>query len=204
MLLQQPEPRLILASASASRRHLLEAAGLRIEVRPADVDEAGVKRAARAEGWSAADAALALADLKAGGVAGSVSQALVIGADQILVCDGAWFDKPADRAAARHQLGTLRGKVHVLATAVVCHLGGRRVWHHLAEPRLVMRAFSDTFLDAYLEAEGEAVTSTVGAYRLEGRGIQLFARVDGDHTAILGLPLLPLLAFLRQHGVLIG
>ena len=133
-----------------------------------------------------------------------VAAALVIGADQILVCDGAWFDKPEDQATARAQLSALRGKSHTLATCVVCHHGGARVWHHLAEPRLVMRRFSDVFLDAYLAAEGEAVTSTVGAYRLEGRGVHLFERVDGDHTAILGLPLPPLLGFLRQYDTLIG
>jgi septum formation protein len=200
--LQPAEPQLILASASQSRRNLLEAAGLRFEVRPAHVDEAEIKVAARAEGMSAADTALALADLKAGRVSGRTPQALVIGADQILVCDGAWFDKPADRDAARYQLLALRGKAHVLATAVVCHHGDRRIWHHLVEPRLVMREFSENFLDAYLAVEGEAVTSTVGAYRLEGRGVHLFEQIDGDHAAILGLPLVPLLGFLRQHGAL--
>lgn len=204
MMLQLPEPRLILASASSSRRSLLAAAGLRFSVVPAQVDEDAVKRAARTDGASAADTALALADLKAAQVAGRNPAALVIGADQILVCDGAWFDKPADPAAARAQLSTLRGKTHTLATGVVCHHGSTRLWHHLAEPRLTMRSFSDGFLAAYLAVEGESVTTTVGAYRLEGRGVHLFDRVDGDHAAILGLPLLPLLGFLRQHGVLIG
>jgi len=203
-MLQRAEPRLILASASLSRRSVLAAAGLHFEAVPAQVDEAAVKQAARADGMSAADTALALADLKAALVAGCNPAALVIGADQILVCDGVWFDKPPDLAAARAQLNTLRGKSHTLATAVVCHLGAARVWHHLAEPGLTMRCFSDEFLDAYLAAEGEAVTSTVGAYRLEGRGVHLFERVHGDHTAILGLPLLPLLGFLRQYGTLIG
>jgi len=203
-MLQRAEPRLILASASLSRRSVLAAVGLRFEAMAARVDEAAVKQAARANGMSAADTALALADLKAAAVAGSNPAALVIGADQILVCDGAWFDKPADQAAARVQLGALRGRSHTLATAVVCHHGGTRVWHHLAEPGLTMRCFSDDFLDAYLAAEGEAVTSTVGAYRLEGRGVHLFERVDGEHSAILGLPLLPLLGFLRQYDTLIG
>ena len=202
-MLQAPEPRLVLASASISRRSLLEAAGLRFEVKPAHVDEAEVKQAAQADGMTAADTALVLADLKVARVSRRDAQALVIGADQILVCDGAWFDKPADRAAARVQLGELRGKPHSLATAVVCFQGGVRIWHHLAEPRLTMRQFSDAFLDAYLAAEGDAVVTTVGAYRLEAHGIHLFERVDGDHSAILGLPLVPLLGFLRQHGVLI-
>jgi septum formation protein len=151
---------------------------------------------------SAADTALALADLKAARVASRNPDALVIGADQILVCDGVWFDKPEDRDAARTQLQTLRGKSHSLATGVVCHRGSERIWQHSAAPRLTMRLFSDVFLEAYLAAEGDAVTLTVGAYRLEGRGVHLFAHVEGDHAAILGLPLLPLLSFLRQHGVL--
>jgi septum formation protein len=203
MMLQHLEPPLILASASASRTKLLAAAGLRFMVVPSHVDEATIKQTARANGNSPADVALALADLKAAEVAAGNPAALVIGADQILVCDGTWFDKPRDRAAAHAQLRTLRGKPHTLATAVVCHRGGTRIWHHLAEPRLTMRVFSDAFLDAYVAAEGDSVTSTVGAYRLEERGVHLFERIDGDHAAILGLPLLPLLCFLRHHGLLI-
>jgi septum formation protein len=202
-MLQYPEPRLILASASISRRALMEACGLRFDVEPARVDETMVKRSALSEGRGAVDTALVLADLKAGQVARQNREALVIGADQILVSGGKWFDKPADRVAARSQLTDLRGTSHTLATAVVCHRGGKRIWHHLAEPRLTMRHFSDRFLEAYLAVEGEAVTSTVGAYRLEGIGIHLFEHVDGDHTAILGLPLLPLLGFLREHGILV-
>ncbi len=126
----------------------------------------------------------------------------MIGADQILVCEQTWFDKPADLATVRTQLRSLRGKTHVLATGVVCHRGGRRVWQHVTQPRLTMRAFSDEFLDAYLAADGESLLSSVGAYRLELLGVHLFDRVEGDHSDILGLPLLPLLGFLRQHGVL--
>jgi septum formation protein len=203
-MLQRPEPRLILASASASRRSLLEAAGLRFEVQPAHVDEAAVKLAARADGVEASEVALALADLKAGAVAARNPDALVIGADQILVSDGVWFDKPEDQETARAQLTVLRGKTHTLATAVVCHCGSARVWEYSTAPHLTMRRFSDAFLAAYLAAEGDAVTTTVGAYRLEGHGVHLFEQVAGDHAAILGLPLLPLLGFLRQHGVLAG
>jgi septum formation protein len=203
-MLQRPTPRLILASASASRRALLAAAGLCFDVQPADLDEAEVKRAARADGLTARDAALLLAEAKARHVALDAVDALVIGADQILVCDDAWFDKPKDVAAARAQLCALRGRSHVLATAVVCRQGTRCVWSHVAEPRLTMRAFSDEFLDAYLAGEGEDVTSTVGSYRLEGRGVHLFAEIEGEHSAVLGLPLLPLLGFLRECGVLVG
>jgi septum formation protein len=203
-MLQQATSPLILASASASRRALLAAAGLRFDVQPANLDEAAIKEAARAEGLAARDAALRLAEAKARYVAREAADALVIGADQILVCDGVWFDKPADVAEAREQLRALRGRAHVLATAVVCCEGERCVWRHVAQPLLVTRAFSDVFLDAYLAAEGEDVTSTVGCYRLEGRGVHLFDVVEGEHSAVLGLPLLPLLAFLRERGVLAG
>jgi septum formation protein len=202
MSFQAAAPRLILASASASRRALLEQAGLRFEAEAARIDEAEVKRAAQAEGTSPADTALLLADLKAERVARRAPEALVIGCDQLLVCGNTWFDKPADRAEARAHLLALRGRTHELVTAVICHRHGRRIWQHVARPCLTMRDFSEAFLDAYLEAEGEALTTTVGAYRLEGLGVHLFDAVQGEHAAILGLPLLPLLGFLRQHGVL--
>jgi len=204
MALQRDTPRLVLASASTSRRAVLRAAGLRFDVRPADVDETALKHAARSEKADAATAAVRLADAKAAWVAAAEPDALVIGADQIVVCNGAWFDKPADLAAARMHLQTLRGRAHILATAVVCRCGGRRLWQHVAEPRLVMRRFSDAFLDAYLAMEGGHILGSVGAYRLEGPGVHLFSRVDGEHAAILGLPLLPLLEFLRQSGVLLA
>jgi septum formation protein len=203
-MLQRPKPRLILASGSVSRRMVLEAAGLRVAIRPSNVDEATIKRRALADAEGAETAALRLADSKARAVALDEPDALVIGADQILVCNGVWFDKPADLAAAREQLRTLRGRAHVLVTAIVCHQGEQRVWQHVAMPRLVMRDFSDAFLDEYLALEGDAVTSTVGSYRLEGLGAHLFASQEGEHAAILGLPLLGLLAFLRQRGLLVG
>ena len=197
-MLQAAEPPLVLASASASRRALLAAAGLRFSVQPADLDETAVKRDAAAQGLPAEAAALRLAELKAAAVAQSQPAALVIGADQILVCGDQWFDKPPDAAAAAEQLRALRGQAHTLATAVVCHRAGQRIWHDIVSPRLTMRRFSDGFLAAYLAAEGAGVTQTVGAYRLEGRGVHLFASVEGEHAAILGLPLLSLLAFLRD------
>lgn len=193
-------PPVILASGSAARRMLLQAAGITFTVRPAAVDETAIKAAMRTSGADAGEAAMALADAKAARVRDEA--ALVIGADQLLVCDGAWFDKPPDLPTARAQLLQLRGRRHELATAVTCWRGGRPVWHHLAHPALTMRAFSDEFLDAYLAAEGEVLLSSVGGYRLEGPGAQLFDAAEGDHAAVLGLPLLPLLGFLRQHGVL--
>ncbi len=199
-MLQADVPRLVLASQSAARAALMQAAGLRFVARPARVDEAAVKEACRAEGLDASETALALAELKASRVRDP--SALVIGADQLLVCEGAWFDKPADLSAARTHLQALRGRRHTLVTAVVCQRGGQTVWHHVAVPALTMRPFSDAALDAYLDAEGGALLHCVGAYRLEGLGIHLFDRIEGEHAAILGLPMLPLLGFLRQHGVL--
>ena len=203
MNLQADTPRLVLASASASRRALLEHAGLRFSAQAAAVDEAAAKQSARDSGATAADTALLLAEMKAARIARREPDALVIGCDQLLVCGNRWFDKPADRAEARAHLCALRGQTHELVTAVLCLRAGRRIWHHVARPRLTMRAFGDDFLDAYLAAEGDAVTTTVGAYRLEGLGVHLFNAVEGEYAAILGLPLLPLLSFLRQHRVLL-
>lgn len=200
-MLQAPTPPLILASASEARRGLLAAAGLRFEVRPALLDESAVKAAAKAEGALAHDVAIRLAALKAERVAAREPDALVIGADQILVGDEKWFDKPATIEVARAHLLALRGKSHILATAIVCQNGTQRIWHHTASPRLTMRPMSDAFLDDYLAAEGEAVMASVGGYRLEGLGIHLFERIEGEYAAILGLPMLALLGFLRQHGV---
>jgi septum formation protein len=203
-MLQNPTPRLILASQSASRRALLTAAGLVFDSEPARVDEDAVRQAARAQGASPDEAALTLASLKAERVARRHPDALVIGADQILVCDGIWFDKPADIAEAGEHLRRLRGRSHTLVTAVVCQRGDMPVWQHVAKPRLTMREFSNGFLREYLSAEGDALLSSVGAYRLEGLGVHLFNRIEGEHPAILGLPLLALLGFLRQHGALVS
>jgi septum formation protein len=203
-VIQAEAPRLVLASASVTRRALLDGAGLRFEAFAAAVDESAIKEAAQAEGISPSDTALMLADAKAERIGRRDPEALVIGCDQLLVCDGHWYDKPPDLGAARRQLMALRGRTHELVTAVVCHRHGGRVWQHVAVPRLVMREFSEDFLGAYLALEGEALLQSVGAYRLEGPGVNLFARVQGDHAAILGLPLLELLGFLRQHGILLS
>ncbi|WP_245214996.1 Maf family nucleotide pyrophosphatase [Pararoseomonas indoligenes] len=200
---QTDDPPLILASASSARRAVLDAAGLRFEAIAAAVDEASIKESARAEGFPPEDTALMLAEAKARRVAARRPEALVIGCDQMLVLEDRWFDKPESVEAARGHLEALRGKEHRLVTAVLCWRGGQRIWQHVAQPRLAMRAVSDTFIDAYLAAEGGRVTESVGAYRLEGPGVQLFDRVEGEHAAVLGLPLLPLLGFLRQHGVLL-
>lgn len=205
-MLQAATPALILASASATRQALLRGAGLGFQAMAAAVDEAAIKEAAHTEGIPAADAAIMLAEAKAERIARRHPEALVIGCDQLLTCrfeDGErWFDKPADLAAARAQLLALRGRTHALVTATVAWRGGARIWQDVTTPRLTMRGFSEAFLDAYLAAEGPALLASVGAYRLEGLGVHLFSRVAGEHSAVLGLPLLPLLRFLRGHGVL--
>lgn len=193
---------IVLASASKARRRLIAAAGIAAEVVPAQLDEAGVRASLHQDGASAAEAALALAGLKATRVSQERPDSLVVGADQILVCDGRWYDKPEDRAQARAQLSALNGRTHTLATAAAVARDGRVIWHHVSEPRLTMREFSDAFLDEYLTAMGEELLLSVGGYHIEGLGAQLFARVEGDWFAIQGLPLLPLLDFLRGHGAL--
>ena len=198
--MQAAYPVVVLASESASRAALLTAAGLRFEQRPARIDEGAVKAAMQADKATPMACALTLAGMKAARIRDD--DALVIGADQLLVCEDEWFEKPLDIEAARRQLDRLRARQHELITAVVCHRGGREVWRHVARPCLSMRRFSDAFLDEYLAAEGTAILSCVGAYRLEGRGVHLFDAVEGEHAAILGLPLLATLGFLRQHGVL--
>lgn len=194
--------RVILASASTARAALLRAAGVEFAIEPASVDEAAIKRDYRAAQRDASTCAMALAEAKARTVAGRRREALVIGADQILVADAEWFDKPADLTEAAAQLRRLRGREHVLVTAACVFRGDTRLWRATAMPKLAMRRFGEDFLDRYIAAEGTAVLGSVGAYRIEGRGMQLFARIEGDQSAILGLPLLELLEFLRDRGVL--
>ena len=193
-------PRVVLASASQSRRMLLRNAGIEARHDVAAVDEDEVKRALRAEQASAAQVAEALAELKALRVSARAPGALVIGADQTLDCQGQPFDKPSDLAHAGGHLRALRGKSHVLNSAVCVVRDGARLWHHIGEARLTMWNFDDAFIDRYLAAVGDKALNSVGAYELEGLGAQLFSRIEGDYFTILGLPLLPLLDFLRNHG----
>ncbi len=194
-------PAVVLASASRARLELLLCAGVATRAEPARVDEQEVRASLRAERAGVEDAAETLAELKALKVSRHASGALVIGADQILVCDGAWFDKPPDRTRAAADLRALSGKRHSLATAVCVVRDGVQLWHHRESARLTMRPLGDAFIDAYLDAIGADALVSVGAYQLEGLGAQLFSRIEGDYFTILGLPLLPLLEFLRNHGV---
>ena len=194
-------PLLVLASGSRTRAAMLEQAGVSAILDKPLVDEDEVKAAGRAEGVPADAVAEALAELKAQRITRRHPGALVVGADQMLECEGHWFDKPADRAAARAQLLDLRGKTHRLVSCAVVVRDGERMWHKVDSARLTMRNFTEDFLDDYLDRVGDDVLHSVGAYQLEGLGAQLFQRVEGDFFTILGLPLLPLLGFLRVHGV---
>ncbi len=192
----------ILASTSKSRAFVLKNAGVRFTAENSFVDEDSIKAALRAENATAAHCAEVLAEMKAVKVSVKYPQALVIGGDQMLECDGRWFDKPTDLKIAREQLLALRGKKHQLMNSLVVALGGARIWHFANSPEITVRDFSDAFLDDYLTHVGEAALHSVGGYQLEGLGAQLFTKIDGDFFSILGLPLLPLLGFLREHAVL--
>lgn len=194
---------LVLASTSAARRAMLNAAGVPHEAVAPHVDEDELKAALRAEGASPRAVADALAEAKAVKISGRLPGALVLGADQVLaLADGTMLDKPADRAAAAAQLRGLRGHEHRLISAAVVAENGAAVWRFADTATLQVREFSDDWLEAYLDAEGEAVLGCVGSYRLEGLGAQLFSRVRGDHFTILGLPLFALLDYLRSRGVI--
>ena len=193
---------LILASTSAVRARLLREACVPFEVYPAGIDEAEVKASMWGENLDAPAVADILAELKAIRVSTAYPQALVLGCDQILAFDGRLIDKSVDLNEARTLLRELRGKEHQLVTACVLARDGAAVWRRLEHCRLWMRPFSDAFLDEYLQTEGDKVLGSVGRYHLEGRGIQLFERVEGDYFSILGLPLLPLLAALREQRII--
>lgn len=195
---------LILASASEARAGMLRAAGVALDVHPARIDEAAVKAALVAEGAPPRDIATGLAEMKAQRVSARHPGRLVLGADQVLVHEGRIFDKPATPAEAQAQLRALRGAEHRLLSAAVIALDGTVLWRQVGMARLTMRPFSDAFLAWYLDAMGASVTETVGCYRLEGLGSQLFSRVEGDYFTVLGLPLLAVLDYLRAREILIA
>jgi septum formation protein len=192
---------IVLASTSAVRRTLLAAAGLSFTAISPGVDEEAVKTEMLARGEGPKAVAQALADIKAQRVSREMA-GLVIGADQTLDLDGALFDKVADIAAARERLVMLRGREHRLHAGVAVARAGGVIWRKTVTTRLVMRDFSDAWLDDYLARNAEAALSSVGCYHLEGEGAQLFDTVEGDYFSILGLPLLDVMACLREHGAL--
>ena len=191
---------LVLASQSAARQALLRGAGLAFEAIPADIDERSIQTNS-----GLADPG-AIAALLAGEKARHISKALpdrvVIGADQTLALGTRLFSKPADRSAAADQLRAMSGQIHTLNSAVAVAKGGKVLFSDVAVARMTMRKLDDRAIAAYLDLAGDRVTSSVGAYQLEGAGVHLFERIDGDYFTILGLPLLPLLAFLRGHDLL--
>lgn len=188
---------LVLASGSAVRAMLLRQAGLAFEIQNSNVDEDLIKKK-----FADSDTdvlAIKLAEAKAVAVSAEKPEALVIGADQILSCQARRYDKPRDMREARANLMMFRGRSHRLHSAIVLAKSGVIVWRHSDHADLTMRNFSDTFLDHYLADVGAKVLTSVGCYQLEGPGIQLFEKIEGDYFTILGLPLLPLLAELRQR-----
>lgn len=196
-----PQP-LVLASRSDVRGKMLAAAGLRIEIRPSQVDERAVE--SRAGAADAAAVARYLARAKADAVAASLPGRLILGADQTLARGNRRFSKPADRAGAIEQLRALRGRTHELNSALALVRDGTELFACVDTAKLTMRNFSDRFLENYLDMAGAAAMNSVGGYQLEGIGIHLFERVEGDYFTILGLPLLPLLGFLRQNKFIDG
>jgi len=189
---------IILASASKSRGDLLRGAGLEIETIPADLDEEIIK----AKGLDVTTTALELSKAKAHFISQQYPHRLVIGADQMMECENQRFDKPVSVDQARDQLKILRGKTHHLISAVSIYKDATCLWSHHQRAELEMRLFSDEFLEKYLGQVGTDVCTTVGGYRLESMGVQLFSRIEGDYFTILGLPLLAVLDFLRLQDMI--
>ena len=194
--------RIILASASAARRALLQQAGIIAETNPSMLDEDALKAAylRQEPAITPADMAARLAAAKAISVSNQNPDSLVIGGDQVLALGTTRYDKPKSIEEARTHLRQLRGKTHYLETAIACARQGEVIWSTLTRPALHMRNLSDAFIESYLDRQGTNMMQTVGGYKLEGEGIQLFSTIEGDYFSILGLPLLPLLEFLRRQN----
>lgn len=195
--------KIILASASQTRLHLLQQAGFLVTAMPAYIDETAIKQTIPKPQTGMGEAmAMRLAELKAEKISKQYPNDMVLAADQLLILpktDGGeqWFDKPKNLDVAKHHLRTLSGKTHFLATALVMYQAGGAIWRVLEKPTLTCWNFSDAFIDDYLSRVGEGVLLSVGSYQLEGLGIRLFSNIDGDYFSILGVPLLPLLCQLR-------
>lgn len=194
-----PRP-IVLASSSDIRARLMRSAGLDIRVQPARVDEDSVKAALMAEGATPRDLADTLAEMKARKIAERMPDDLVLGCDQVLALGRQVFSKPGTPAEAADQLRALRGQSHHLLSAIVLYDRGEPVWRHVGTVRLTMRDFSEDWLAAYIDRNWESIRHSVGGYKLEEEGIRLFTCIEGDYFTVLGLPLLPLLAYLGQRG----
>lgn len=195
---------IVLASGSPSRAQMLRQAGVPFRVAKAPVDEDALRESLIAEGVGPRDLSDALAEMKAQRVSGREPGAMVIGSDQILAIDGEVLTKVDSREAARNVLARLRGKRHSLFSAAVICEDGKPTWRHVSEVKMLMRPFSDDFLEAYLDRNWPAVSGSVGCYHYEEEGVRLFSQVTGDYHVILGMPLLPLLAFLTTRGLIEG
>lgn len=201
-MLNPNTPEIILASASRSRRALMTGAGISARTEPADINETAIRTALQRSSETApGDIAEILARAKAETISEAKHEAIVIGADQVLELDGEIFEKPPDMDAARKTILALRGKTHQLHASVAVARAGEAVWAHTATAHMTMRDFDAEFVGRYLSAAGEGVLGSVGAYQLEGVGVHLFSGIDGDYFTILGLPLLPLLDYLRGEGI---
>ena len=200
-MLRIPDRSIILASNSTARHDMLKKAGLRFEAEPANIDEESIITAAHAEGASARDTATLLAELKATKISTQYPDAYVIGADQLLDLEGEWLSKPQTEAEASQHLQNLAGKTHALVTAAVIIAGGRRLWHHVETPLISIRSLSPQEIKNYLKMAGQDILATPGVYMIESLGAQIISKIDGCPYAVLGMPLLQLLDFLRQHGL---
>ena len=199
----QAQQRIILASQSSARRAMLTAAGVAFDAVSAAVEDESAKAALLSEGLAARDMADALAEMKAIKVSSGDGQALVLGCDSVVALeDGAMLDKPRDRAEAATHLRRLSGKRHELVSAAVIAEGGRPVWRVVDRAKMHVRPLSDAFIEQYLDLEWPDIAGCVGCYRIEGLGAQLFSRIEGSHFTVLGLPLLPVLDYLRVRRVL--
>lgn len=196
--------KLILASKSAARQEMLANAGYLFETTSANVDERNLRAAHLSSGRSAEDLALVLANAKAQSASARYPSDLVIGSDQVLICDGKVFTKTNDIEQAAVQLSALQGKTHKLVSAVVCWTGQKAVFETTDTAHLKMYRLTTSEISLYLEDVGSTILGSVGCYQIEGKGIRLFERVDGSHFTVMGMPLIPLAGFLRQHADLPG
>ena len=197
-------PDLVLASGSPTRRMLLENAGITVHVEPARIDEAALRDSAISENVKARDIADMLAEHKARRVAGKLGEGIVLGCDQVLVFGDGLLSKPDTPEALRAQLGRLNGNSHELLSAAVIYDGGRPVWRHVGRTRMHMRQASPAYLDDYIARNWDTVRHSVGGYQIEGEGIRLFQRIEGDYFHVLGLPLTEILVYLTQRGIIDG